>query len=90
MALKKKKKTDVDNDTENEQPTTLDRLTDLRMDITEDQSAVARLLDIMIDNEGGDSAAVHADIESARRNDEDGDENTRGDVDDTTAGSPAG
>jgi hypothetical protein len=42
---------------ERERPV-LDRLTDLRMDITDDQSAVARLIDILIDANDGDSQTV--------------------------------
>lgn len=49
-------------------PSTLDRLTELRYDIA-NESAVTRLLDILIDANGGDSTAVLADIESGRQSD---------------------
>ena len=97
MATKrKKKKVDADADeaevevAERERPL-LDRITDLRMDISDDQSAVARLLDIMIDEAGGNSDEVHEELVAARASDG-GDADADVDdwqLNDTTAGSTA-
>lgn len=65
----KKKKADTEAEAEAEsvaadKPPTLDRLVDLRLDITDNQSAVARLLDILIDANGGDADTIHETRES--------------------------
>lgn len=100
MATKRKKKAthadaDADETPERERPL-LDRVTDLRMDITDDQSAVARLLDIMIDEAGGNSDEIHeeltalrAEVEKSEDRESSEDPNNAFRFDDTTAGSPA-
>lgn len=66
MSTKRKKSAEAEAE---EPESTLDRLTSLRTEITDDNSAVARLLDILVDNEGGDSQALYADIQSGRQSD---------------------
>lgn len=51
-----------------EQPSVLDRLTELRYDIKE-ESAVTALIDILVDANGGDSEALRADLAEGRQSD---------------------